>query len=71
VTTEKWQNLIHPDDLKQSKKMKDCFDQKVEYYRQNTDLSTKWALIWVLDKGKIISWTNEGAFINVWNTRTT
>jgi hypothetical protein len=29
VTTEKWQNLIHPDDLKQSNlKKEDCFDQK-------------------------------------------
>jgi PAS domain S-box-containing protein len=62
VTTEKWLNLIHPDDLKQSNlKMKDCFDQKVAYYESEYRLKHKsghW--IWVLDKGKIISWTNEG-----------
>jgi PAS domain S-box-containing protein len=62
VTTEKWQNLIHPDDLQQSSlKMKDCFDQKEEYYEAEYRLKHKnghW--IWVLDKGKIISWTNEG-----------
>jgi hypothetical protein len=40
--------------------MKDCFDQKVEYYEAEYRLKHKSALIWVLDKGKIISWTNEG-----------
>lgn len=62
VSTEKWQNLIHPDDLEQSNfKMKDCFEQKQEYYEAEYRIKHKdghW--IWVLDKGKIISWTNDG-----------
>ena len=59
VTTEKWRNLIHPDDVIVSNlKMKDCFDQKVDHYEAEYRIRHKdghW--IWVLDKGKIISRT--------------
>jgi PAS domain S-box-containing protein len=62
VTTEKWQSLIHPDDLQMSNlKMQDCFTKKSEYYESEYRLKHKdghW--IWVLDKGKIISWTADG-----------
>ena len=62
VTTQKWQSLIHPDDIEQSNlKMKDCFDQREEYYEVEYRLKHKnghW--IWVHDKGKIISWTTDG-----------
>ena len=62
VTTEKWKSLIHPDDLHISNlKMQDCFTKKVAYYEAEYRLKHKnghW--IWVLDKGKIISWTPDG-----------
>ncbi|MDG2432161.1 PAS domain S-box protein [Flavobacterium sp.] len=61
VTTEKWQNLLHPDDLQQSNLlMKDCFEENKEYYEAEYRIKHKkghW--IWVLDKGKIISWTKD------------
>jgi PAS domain S-box-containing protein len=59
ITTQKWQNLIHPDDIEQSDlKLQDCFNQKVDYYEAEYRIKHKngqW--IWVLDKGKIISRT--------------
>lgn len=62
VNSEKWKSLIHPDDLEQSTlKMNDCFEHKKEYYEAEYRIKHKnghW--IWVLDKGKVISWTNEG-----------
>jgi PAS domain S-box-containing protein len=61
VTSEKWRNLIHPDDLQQSNlKLQDCFDKKEDYYEAEYRLKHKsgnW--IWILDKGKVISWTKD------------
>lgn len=59
VTTEKWTALVHPDDIEQSNlKMQACFDQKLDYYESEYRIKHKdghW--VWVLDKGKVISWT--------------
>ena len=62
IDTQKWISLVHPDDLKSSdENMKACFEKRAEYYQSEYRIKHKngnW--IWVLDKGKIISWTDDG-----------
>lgn len=61
IDTEKWISLIHPDDIERSNKnMKACFEKQTEFYRSEYRIKHKdGSWIWVLDKGKIISWTDD------------
>lgn len=57
-----WNSFTHPKDLKDSKKtLNEHFDGKTDFYQKELRLkhkNGKW--IWVLDKGKIISRTEDG-----------
>ena len=59
VTTQKWEQLVHPDDVEFSKqKISEYFDRKSEYYEAEYRMRHKnghW--VWILDKGKVITWT--------------
>jgi len=62
VSINTWLNLAHPDDLKKSEKLlNDCFSKKSAYYEGEFRMKHKngdW--IWVYDKGKVFSWTDDG-----------
>ncbi|AFU67162.1 two-component sensor hybrid histidine kinase [Psychroflexus torquis ATCC 700755] len=57
-----WNNATHPIDLPESDKaLQEHFDGKSDFYKMDLRLKHKlghW--IWVLDKGKVISWTEDG-----------
>ncbi|MFO7745474.1 MAG: PAS domain S-box protein [Psychroflexus sp.] len=57
-----WNKSTHPEDLKESNKaLEEHFKGRTVFYQKELRLKHKngnW--IWVLDKGKVISWTDDG-----------
>ncbi|SNS70281.1 PAS domain S-box-containing protein [Belliella buryatensis] len=72
ISIQTWERFAHPEDLKiSSQKLKDCFEKKSDYYDCECRMKHKeghW--IWVLDKGKVISWTKEGLPLMMFGTHT-
>ncbi len=62
VSIDTWMKFCHPDDLKESNRLlQACFDGRTEYYECESRIrhkSGEW--IWILDRGKIITWTQDG-----------
>lgn len=62
TSIDTWQRLVHPDDLKISGKLlAEHFAGKLDYYESESRMRHKdghW--IWVLDRGKIFTWTDDG-----------
>ncbi len=67
-----WRNLVHPDDLKLSdEKLKACFEKNETYYECECRLKHKEGyLVWVLDRGKVISRTEDGQPLLISGTQT-
>ncbi len=62
LTLEKWEKLIHPDDLRKEKRaFKKIVDQETKIYRSEIRLRHKDGhYLWFLDSGQIVSWSKEG-----------
>ena len=62
VSIDTWIKFWHPDDVEESKQLlKACFNGQTEYYTFESRIRHKngeW--IWVLDRGKVITWTKDG-----------
>ncbi len=62
TTIDIWLSLAHPDDLPNSEKhLEQHFHRETEYYECEVRMKHKdghW--VWVLDRGKVLSWTNDG-----------
>ncbi len=62
ITVGTWLALAHPDDLKQSEfLLARHFTREVDYYNLECRMKHRngeW--VWVLDRGKVLSWTPEG-----------
>jgi len=62
ITVGTWLALAHPDDLKQSEDLlARHFTREVDYYNFECRMKHRngeW--VWVLDRGKVLSWTPEG-----------
>ncbi len=62
VSIDTWTNSVHPDDRKKSEKaLQDYFEGKTEFYECETRMRHKngdW--VWVLDRGKIVSYDKNG-----------
>ncbi len=62
VSIETWQKFAEPEDLKGSEKqLEEHFKGEQEYYELECRMKHKdgyW--VWVLDRGKVFSWTDEG-----------
>lgn len=62
VSIDTWIKAAHPDDLKRSNKLlEDHFSGKTPFYECEARMKHKngeW--IWVLDRGKVVSWDSEG-----------
>ena len=67
-----WASLAHPDDFAASnEKLQQCFAKKAEYYHCECRMKHKdghW--VWVLDRGKVISWTADGKPLMMFGTHT-
>ncbi|MBB6001857.1 PAS domain S-box protein [Arcicella rosea] len=72
ISIDTWLKLAHPDDLKISEqKIKACFDKEEEYYQCECRIKHKdghW--VWVLDRGRVVNWTNEGLPLMMYGTHT-
>ena len=62
ITIDTWVNLCHPEDMKESERLlQKCFNKTMEYYDSECRMKHKdghW--VWVLDRGKVLTWTEEG-----------
>lgn len=63
VSIQTWERFSHPDDLKKSNKMlKKCFDGNLDFYNIELRMKHKdghW--VWILDRGKVSTWTQDGS----------
>nr|WP_319395808.1 PAS domain S-box protein [uncultured Desulfobacter sp.] len=62
VSIETWTKFCHPDDTDAyRRRLQMCFNGRAEYYTNEARMRHKnneW--IWVLDRGKVITWTQDG-----------
>lgn len=70
ISIETWAKLAHPDDLEDSnKRLTDCFEKKALFYECECRMKHKdghW--VWVFDKGKVFSWTDDGKPLMMYGT---
>jgi len=68
--TGEWARHVHPNDLRPSlDELNRYLDGKVEMYQQEYRMRCKDGnYIWVLDRGKIVEWTNEGKPLRIIGT---
>ena len=70
VSIETWMKFAHPDDLQQSGALlEQHFSGKLDYYEYESRMKHKngdW--IWVLDRGKVASWTADGKPLMMFGT---
>ncbi len=72
ITSETWRKLVHPDDLiKSDKEIESLFYKEKEYYSLECRMKHKMGhWIWVLDKGKVVSWSEDGRPLQMVGTHT-
>ena len=72
ASIETWTKFAHPDDLKGSnKQLEKHFRGESEYYEFESRMKHKdghW--VWVLDRGKVFSWTRDGKPLMMFGTHT-
>lgn len=72
ITINTWVSFTHPDDLELSnQKLQECFNQKSNYYECYCRMRHRdghW--IWILDRGKVVSWTEDGKPLKMFGTHT-
>ncbi len=72
VNIETWTAFAHPDDMKKSNELLEkIFSRKLDYYEYETRMRHKngdW--IWVLDRGKVTEWTDDGKPLRMSGTHT-
>lgn len=70
ITDDTWANLVHPDDLVRSDEIvQSLFYREKEYYSMECRMRHKdghW--VWVLDKGKVVRWTEDGKPLQMFGT---
>ena len=72
INLNTWRNLVHPDDLKKSdEKLHACFENIENFYDCECRLKHKDGhYVWVLDRGKVISRTEDGKPLLISGTQT-
>ena len=62
VSIDTWTKFCHPDDIEGSKRrLRRCFNGQAEYYNYESRMrhkNGKW--VWILARGKVITWTQDG-----------
>lgn len=70
ISIDTWMKFAHPDDLEESENALNLhFDKKNTYYHFESRMKHKsgdW--IWVLDRGKVVSWTEDGKPLMMYGT---
>ncbi|GAB2668215.1 hypothetical protein GCM10027036_22220 [Flavihumibacter cheonanensis] len=62
ISIETWLKYAHPDDLAESeRRLKACFNREADFYECECRMKHKDGhYVWVLDRGKVMSWTEDG-----------
>lgn len=62
ISVKTWESLVHPEDLEYvNQQLQDVFDKKNEYYVVDYRMKHKQGYdVWISDRGKVISWTDDG-----------
>jgi PAS domain S-box-containing protein len=62
ISTDTRDKFTHPDDVRKSKELVEKhFNKELEYYECETRMRHKnGSWVWVLDRGKVATWTNDG-----------
>lgn len=65
-----WRSKVHPEDLIVGDiKLQECFEKKSEYFQSEFRMKHKNGLwIWIQDKGKVFSWTEDGKPLMMYGT---
>lgn len=62
VSIDTWKQFLHSEDLKKAERLlNDCFEGRSDYYQCEYRLLHKngdW--VWILDRGKVVTWTDDG-----------
>lgn len=70
ISIDTWLKLVHPDDLEISnQRVQACFSKQTEYYQCECRMKHKaghW--VWIIARGKVVSWTNEGKPLMMYGT---
>lgn len=70
VSFDTWKKLAHPDDLKKSNELqRQHFEKKLDYYEFESRMRHKngdW--IWVMDRGKVVEWDDQGSPLYMFGT---
>lgn len=70
ISIETWIKLAHPSDLEESgRRLNLCFEGKAEFYELEARMKHKdgrW--VWVHDRGKVFSWTEDGKPLMMYGT---
>lgn len=72
VSIATWQTLAHPDDLAGSEaQLKKLFSREIDYYEYPSRMRHKdGSWIWVLDRGNVVAWAEDGSPLRVAGTHT-
>lgn len=70
VSIDTWIKLAHPDDLEESgRRLNLCFEGKAEFYELEARMKHKdGSWVWVHDRGKVFSWTEDGKPLMMYGT---
>lgn len=62
INIDTWSKFVHPDDLAESnRRLMACFNREVDFYECEARMKHKDGhYVWVLDRGKVMSWTADG-----------
>ncbi|WMJ78892.1 MULTISPECIES: HD domain-containing phosphohydrolase [unclassified Sedimentibacter] len=62
ISKSTWQRLVHPDDLKKQFMIDEkMYNKEIDYYDEEYRMIHKnGRIVWIQDKGKVISWTEDG-----------
>nr|WP_284047497.1 PAS domain S-box protein [Guyparkeria hydrothermalis] len=70
ISIETWKHFAHPDDLEASNRMlQACFRRERDYYEIEVRMRHRdghW--VWVLDRGRVLEWTDDGKPLRMWGT---
>jgi len=67
-----WRDLIHPDDIrKNSELLEKCFHGELEYYECDLRMRHKYGQwVWILFRGKVFSWSEDGLPLSMYGSST-
>ena len=62
ISIETWVRFCHPDDLQESNRLlNECFQGRTEFFKAETRMKHKdGSWVWILDRGRVASWTEDG-----------